>query len=276
VTAFVLYLMAAIAYGYAFASRRALVGRIATALLIGGALVHTFQIGMLTMEIGMLPLAGRGGAISGFVLVLAITYLYVELSTEERAIGTLVAPMLAALQLLSASGGPPTDMADMPGFFEGRFLAFHVGALLSAYAAFALAFVIGITYVLLFRELKTRTPGMFFSRLPPLQVLDQMNMRAVTIGWILLTVGLAAGALWLVDARAATPLDPRLAAMTWLDPKIVVALACWLLYSGQIAARRWAGISARRTAWLSALGFALVLLNFLPIAYFFSRSHNFV
>lgn len=269
-----LYVAAAAAYGYAFVARRDLSGRVATALLIAAALVHTFQIGMATVEIGVPPLAGREGAISGFVLMLAVTYLYVELSTAERTIGTLVTPLLAMLQLLVAGDAPSTASAAVLG--EGPFMAFHVGAVLAAYASFALACVIGITYVLLFRELKTRTPGMFFSRLPPLQVLDRMNMRAVTVGWCLLTVGLIAGGLWLAEARSSMPQDPRVAAMTALDPKIVVAAACWVLYSAQIAARRWAGLSARRAAWLSALGFALVLLNFLPVAYFFSRSHNFV
>ena len=273
-TLFALYLLAAVAYGHAFLSRREFAGRAATALLIAAALVHTFQVGMVTMQIGVPPLAGREGAIGGFVLMLAITYLYMELSTEERTIGTFVTPLLAALQLLVARDVPSAGSATVLG--EGRFLAFHVGALLSAYASFALACVIGITYVLLFRELKTRTPGLFYSRLPPLQVLDRMNMRAVMVGWCLLTVGLIAGGLWLVDARATMPNDPRVAAMTLFDPKILIAVACWILYSTQLAARRWAGLSARRTAWLSAAGFALVLLNFLPVAYFFSRSHNFV
>jgi len=274
VTLALLYVAAAAAYAYAFVSRRELAGRVATAVLVAAALVHTFQIGMATVELGVPPLAGREGAIGGFVLMLAVTYLYVELSTAERTIGTFVTPLLAGLQLLVAGGDAPTT-ASAAVLGEGRFLAFHVGALLSAYASFALACVIGLTYVLLFRELKTRTPGVFFSRLPPLQVLDRMNLRAVTVGWLLLTVGLIAGAFWLVDARATMPHDPRVAAMTPLDPKILLAVSCWLLYSGQIAARRWGGLSARRTAWLSALGFALVLLNFLPVAYFFSRSHNF-
>ncbi len=269
-----LYVAAAAAYAYAFASRRDLAGRVASAVLIAAALVHTFRIGMATVELGVPPLAGREGAIGGFVLMLAVTYLYVELSTAERAIGTFVTPLLAGLQLLVAGDAPSTASAAVLG--EGRFLAFHVGALLAAYASFALAFVISLTYVLLFRELKTRTPGVFFSRLPPLQVLDRMNLRAVAAGWCLLTVGLVAGALWLADAQTSMPDDPRVAAMTALDPKILVAVSCWLLYSGQMAARRWANLSARRTAWLSALGFALVLLNFLPVAYFFSRSHNFV
>jgi ABC-type transport system involved in cytochrome c biogenesis permease subunit len=63
--------------------------------------------------------------------------------------------------------------------------------------------------------------------------------------------------------------------MTIADPKIMMAVLTWLIYGLLLASRRWAGLSPRRTAWLSAVGFAIVLLNFLPVAYFFARSHNF-
>ena len=33
--------------------------------------------------------------------------------------------------------------------------------------------------------------------------------------------------------------------------------------------------SLRRAAWLSAVGFIIVLLNFLPVGYFLTKSHNF-
>ena len=35
------------------------------------------------------------------------------------------------------------------------------------------------------------------------------------------------------------------------------------------------GWTGRRAAWLSALGFAIVLLNFLPVSYFVKTSHTF-
>ena len=40
------------------------------------------------------------------------------------------------------------------------------------------------------------------------------------------------------------------------------------------AARRigWGG---RKTAYLSLVGFAIVLVNFLPISYYLTKSHNF-
>ena len=202
-----LYFVAFVAYGWHFATRHPLAGRVATGLLMVAVLVHTFVLGMYTMELGVPPMAGRTGAVSTFVWMLAVSYLSVEVSTDERGIGVFVTPLMVALQALVSQGEMPTDV---PAYFAVPFFAVHVGALLFAYASFALACVIGITYVLLFRELKRRTPGMFFQRLPSLQALDRMNMRAVWIGWLLLTVGLVGGALWLRQANVQMADDPRL------------------------------------------------------------------
>jgi ABC-type transport system involved in cytochrome c biogenesis permease subunit len=65
------------------------------------------------------------------------------------------------------------------------------------------------------------------------------------------------------------------AAMGLHDPKIFVALICWAVYSFEVFAARRIGWGGRRTAYLSALGFGIVLLNFVPISYFLTNSHNF-
>ena len=49
----------------------------------------------------------------------------------------------------------------------------------------------------------------------------------------------------------------------------------WAVYSFAVLARRTMGWTGRRAAWLSAVGFAIVLLNFLPISYFVTTSHTF-
>ena len=147
----------------------------------------------------------------------------------------------------------------------------HVSSLLFAYASFALACVIGITYVLLFKEIKAKHLGFFYARLPSLQVLDRMNQRAIVIGWIFLTIGLVVGAVWAPQARAYAPRSPQLQAMSLQDPKIFVALVCWAVYSFELFAARRIGWGGRRAAYLSALGFAIVLLNFVPISYFLTE-----
>ena len=63
--------------------------------------------------------------------------------------------------------------------------------------------------------------------------------------------------------------------MTVFDPKIFIVLLMWLVYAFELYARRSLGWSGRRAAVLSAIGFTIVLLNFVPIGYFATRSHNF-
>jgi ABC-type uncharacterized transport system permease subunit len=266
-----LYAVALIVYAWHFARRDAAVGRTATTLLVLAALSHTFVIGMETMEDGQVPVAGATSAISTFVWLLALAYLYTEMTTDERAMGVFILPLLISFQAIPAF--LPDD--EPHHVLQGPLFGIHVSSLLFAYASFALACVIGITYVLQFKEIKAKHLGFFYARLPSLQVLDRMNQRAIVIGWAFLTVGVIVGALLVLQARVVAGSDPQVQAMSLGDPKIFVALVCWAVYSFELFAARRIGWGGRRMAYLSALGFAIVLLNFVPISYFFTTSHNF-
>ncbi len=268
----VLYAAAGIAYAVHFANRQPSAGRTATALLILAALAHTFVIGMQTMEVRHVPFANPSRAISTFVWLLALSYLYLETTTEERSMGVFIMPMLVGLQTIPAlsPGVENVDpVLDSPWFWV------HVSSLLFAYASFGLAGVLGLTYMVQFKEIKKKHLGYFYTRLPSLQTLDVMNSRAVAIGWLFLTVGVVVGAIWTAQARVAAPNDPNLQLMALNDPKIFVAVLTWAVYSFAVFARRTMGWTGRRAAWLSAVGFAIVLLNFLPISYFVTTSHTF-
>ena len=267
-----LYAAAFVAYLLHFSRRQHAVGRIATTLLVFAALAHTFVIGMQTMEFGQIPVVGASPAISTFVWLLALAYLYIEMTTEERAMGVFILPLLVALQTIPAL--KHGTMSPVP-VLQGPLFGLHVSSLLFAYASFALACVIGITYSLLFKEIKAKHLGFFYARLPSLQVLDRMNQAAIVIGWIFLTLGLLAGAAFAAQARSVAGADPRVQAISLADPKIFVALVCWAVYSFEVFAARRIGWGGRRTAYLSAVGFAIVLLNFVPISYFLTQSHNF-
>ena len=264
------YAAAAAAYAGHFAWRDPRVGRLATALLGAGLLAHTFLIGMQTVEAGHAPLVGTTAAVSAFVWLLGLAYLYVELSSEERSMGVFVAVLLVLMGILPALD---TGISRRPPVLQSPLFTLHVMAMLFAYASFALAGILGVTYVLMFKEIKAKHLGVFYARLPPLGVLDVMNGRAVAVGWFFLTVGVAIGGVWAMQVQGSP--DPRAQAMSVSDPKILVALMSWMLYSFALYARRAIGWSGRRAAWLSAIGFVIVLLNFVPVGYFFTRSHNF-
>jgi len=267
-----IYLVAAVLYAVHFSRRNAAVGRAATTVLVAGAFAHTFVIGMQTMEVWNAAFASASRAASTFVWLLALSYLYTELTTDERAMGVFILPIVVVLQAVSTlapSESQPNPLLDSPWFWV------HMLSLLFAYASFALAGVLGLTYVLQFKEIKKKNLGFFYTRLPSLQTLDVMNSRAVTVGWVLLTVGVVVGLIWAQQAHAATPGDPLVQAFSVRDPKILVTILTWIMYSFAVTARRAFGWTGRKAAWLSAVGFVVIMLSFLPINYFLTTSHSF-
>ena len=102
------------------------------------------------------------------------------------------------------------------------------------------------------------------SRLLPLDLLDEINYKSVSLGYPLYTVGaLFAGAIWAEQAWGAF--------WSW-DPKEVGALIIWLFYSGYLHARYQRGWTGSRAAILAVSGFILVLVSFLG-NYFFGGLH---
>ena len=234
------YVVAAVAYAWHFTKRSAEVGKVATILLVAACLVHTFIIGMQTTEAGHLPLVGTTGAVSVFVWLASLAYLYTETTSNERSMGVFIVPLLAVLQTIPAFSNyqvttrPPVLRA--PGSCCSLVSAVRLRELRP-----------GLRHR---RDLCPPLQGaqgeayrLFLRPTASLQVLDAMNARAVTIGWLFLTVGVVVGGVWASQAQAEFS-DPRVQAMSLLDPKIFVALLCWLVYSFELYARRaigWAG-----------------------------------
>jgi ABC-type transport system involved in cytochrome c biogenesis permease subunit len=267
-----LYAAAVVVYAIHFAKRQPSIGRTATTVLLLGVLAHTFVIGMQTMEVRHVPFSNTSTAVSSFVWMLALSYLYLEVTTDERAMGVFIVPILVGLQTIPAIN-PGIDIRDP--VLDSPWFWVHVTSLLFAYATFALAAMLGLTYVLQFKEIKKKHLGYFYTRLPSLHVLDAMNSRAVAVGWLFLTVGVVVGVVWAAQALALSPNNSNLRAMSLQDPKIFIAVLTWAVYSFAMFARKTLGWTGRRAAWLSAVGFVIVLLNFLPVSYFVTTSHTF-
>jgi ABC-type transport system involved in cytochrome c biogenesis permease subunit len=186
--------------------------------------------------------------------------------------GVFILPIIVGLQVIPVlyPGIENQDpVLDSPWFWV------HVSSLLFAYASFGIAGVLGVTYVLQFKEIKKKHLGYFYTRLPSLQILDRMNSRATATGWAFLTIGLIVGVVWTLEARRLAPENINLQAMSLDDPKIFFAVLTWGVYSFAVLSRKVMGWNGRRAAWLSALGFVIVLLTLVPLSYFVKTSHTF-
>ena len=57
---------------------------------------------MQTMEVRHVPFANPSRAVSTFVWLLTLSYLYLELTTDERAMGVFILPIVVGLQVIPA------------------------------------------------------------------------------------------------------------------------------------------------------------------------------
>lgn len=146
-------------------------------------------------------------------------------------------------------------------------VALHTVCMLLSYAAFLIAFVAGGLFLVQERQLKRKTLGRLFHRLPPLELLDGVNFVALGAGWGLLTVGLVCG---LVGSKV-------LIGRWWIgDPKETIAVLLWLAYLALWMVRLRAILRGRRVAWLSALGFSLVIFTAVGVGGLLPTLHPYV
>ena len=133
----------------------------------------------------------------------------------------------------------------------------HMVCSLLSYVAFLAAFISGVLFLLQERQLKRKTMGLLFHRLPSLEALDRINFLAISIGFGLLSIGVVFG---LVGA------DVLLGRWWTGDPKTSATLILWGLYLGLWLVRLRATLRGRRVALLSVLGFSLVVFTFLGMS----------
>src|SRR6266571_3515257 len=120
---FALYAAAFIGYSLHFARRTPVSARLATTVLAAATLAHTFIAGMRTMQVGQVPVFDATSAISMFVWLLGVAYLYTEVTTDERTMGVFILPLMLALQAIPAF---KTDAEVPSSVLRGPVFGIHV------------------------------------------------------------------------------------------------------------------------------------------------------
>ena len=106
-------------------------------------------------------------------------------------------------------------------------------------ALFALAGGAAVLYLVQERQVKGKRFGFAFSRLPSLEVLDELNRRLVVFGFAMLSVTIATGALYAKNRWGAY--------WSW-DPKETLSLLGLGIFGALIAARFQGGWRGKRVA----------------------------
>ncbi len=222
-------------------------------LAICGLAVHGVSIILIALGQGMLPWANSLQNISFWCWVVAGISVAVSLKFRLTVLWLFVLPMVIVL-LFMAMTGQKSSSAYSDDIGRTFWSVLHIALVFVAYAAFAFAAVMGFMYILQSHFLKRKETGELYAKLPPLDLLDRLNYRALLAGVLFLTIGLLLGFVWL----SALPEQPGTR-----DPKVIAALITWGAYGILLLMRATSLLRGKKVAWLSVVGIGVIVLSFL-------------
>jgi ABC-type transport system involved in cytochrome c biogenesis permease subunit len=245
-------------------------GRLASVLAILGALLNLGFLYARSVTLKSVPYSDLLGSMALFGFFLATMNCVLEFRHRDRSLGPFLMPV-ALLFLLLAFVLPGGGIV-RPNL-KGAIFAFHVTLNMLSYAAFAVACALSLIYLVLVRQLKSRSKKILkgaVSRFPSLGYLERANRTSIAVGVVSLGVGLTLGFTWAY--RVWRGVHPVLE--IFLDAKILAALLTLGFYLF-VYLRARLGAAPVTTARLSVAGFFIVLLSYTAVNLFFSRVHVF-
>jgi len=267
------YLVAMLTFFAFLASRVEKLGLLGSAIAAAGLVTQTAAIALrwresYQMGVGHAPLSNLYESVVFFSWTIVLIYLILDLRYRYRVIGAFVMPFallgMAWAQLALQSGIEPLVPA-----LQSNWLLYHVVTCFLGYAAFAVACGISIMYLIRDSaggEAAATGNGGMVAFFPPVKVLDDLNYRAIMVGFPLLTLGIVTGAAWANYAWGTY--------WSW-DPKETWSLIVWFVYAAFLHARITRGWVGRRAAWLSVVGFAATIFCYLGVNLFLSGLHSY-
>jgi len=258
------------------ATRSKSVATIARVVTLAGFTANTIAIGLRWYESyqmlgidGRAPLTNLYESVVFFAWSIILVYMLIDFKYKQPAIGAFVVPFAFA-SMIWAQYSLSSAIEPLVPALQSNWLTYHVITCFLGYAAFAVACGVSIMYLIkIGKEEKhaSESPiGGILGVFPSTKILDDINYKAIMIGFPLLTLGIVTGAAWANYAWGTY--------WSW-DPKETWSLIVWFLYAAFLHARFTRGWVGRRAAWLSIIGFAATLFCYLGVNLVLSGLHSY-
>jgi len=272
------YLLASLLYIAIFIFRAKKIGVLASAVTATTWLIHTTGIILrwtesYKMGYGHAPLSDMYESLVFFAWATAIIYLWLEWKFKNRLIGAFAVPF-AFVSMAYASFSPEfgTEIKPLVPALQSNWLIGHVVTCFVGYASFAVACGLGMMYILKDRRerAKKKNKGQgsegLIDTLPQLRLIDDVIYKTIIFGFVWLSTGIIAGAIWANEAWGTY--------WSW-DPKETWSLITWFIYAAALHARFVRGWSGRRIAIIAIFGFLSVIFTYYGVNFLLSGLHSY-
>jgi cytochrome c-type biogenesis protein CcsB len=227
-----------------------------------GLMVRWYESYLIGTDVGHIPVSNLYEVFVLFCLITAMLYLYYEARYQTRQMGAFVLLVISAAVgfiLWYAFDRGAQDIQPLVPALKSWWMKLHVPANFIGYGSFSISAMLGAAYLLAQR-------GILASRLPKLEVIDDMMYKSIAIGFAFFTIATILGAMWAAEAWGGY--------WSW-DPKETWALIVWLNYAAWLHIRLVKGLRGPMLAWWALVGLIVTTFAFLGVNMFLSGLHSY-
>lgn len=219
---------------------------------------HTAWLVDRGISLDRCPIAGTEEMFAFLSWALVVSYLIAWKWSHALALKAFIFPIVLVIATIAAVAPQSDASPAIKGPLQSFLFPIHAGLILLAYSAFFIAFGAGLMYLIQERELRLKRFGTFFYRLPSLDTCDSISFKSMAVGFIMLTLGIAAGMGWqrIRDGHY------------WHgDPMEIFSIITWFIYLALIQSRRSSGWAGRTAALASIVGFMIVIFSLVGVRF---------
>ena len=253
--------------------------RVVQLLVVGANLLLTSQLLLRWLDSGHFPISNLYESLCFLAWVCTLTQLLVERSWPSPLVPAATTPMALVCVAFASFALPDTlqNAAPLVPALRSSWLVMHVSVIMMSYAALLVGSLLSVAVLLTqpgqAMELRSSSIGSGSFQRAGLQTdggavmlqaapialserLDNLSYRTITVGFLLLTVGIISGAVWANEAWGSW--------WSW-DPKETWALICWLVYAAYLHTRLSRGWQGRRPAWVAVSGLVVISVCYIGV-----------
>jgi len=249
-------------------------------LVAGANLCLTAQLVLRWWESGHFPISNLYESLCFLAWGCTLTQLLVERSWSSPLVPAAASPMALGCVAFASFALPEQlqEASPLVPALRSSWLVMHVSVIMLSYAALLVGSLLSVAVLLTDRgsalELRSSSIGSGGYRQAQLatpagpdlslsstafslsEQLDSLSYRTITVGFLLLTVGLISGAVWANEAWGSW--------WSW-DPKETWALICWLVYAAYLHTRLIRGWQGRRPALVASAGLVVIAVCYIGV-----------
>ena len=259
----------------------------AVRLLVAAAnLCLTAQLVLRWWDSGHFPISNLYESLCFLAWACTLTQLIVERNWPSPLVPAAATPMALGCVAFASFALPDRlqEASPLVPALRSSWLVMHVSVIMVSYAALLVGSLLSLAVLFTDRgnslELRSSSIGSGGYRqatlvtaadgsgsgvaplqlssvaMPVVEQLDSLSYRTITVGFLLLSVGLVSGAVWANEAWGSW--------WSW-DPKETWALICWLVYAAYLHTRLIRGWQGRKPALVAAAGLVVIAVCYIGV-----------